>query len=622
MISMSPSKGTSDIPVKAKMDNPKNPTDESRSFLHFSRENLSASHSDLEQGFNNARPRIRRDTVLSLIAILLASFCIGLEIWKILGVVDNPRCCLNSPKEVEMLKQELEIMKQDVEGMKHRILEEDLLNDLKAFEEQVEAEEFDEGIADDDTALDSDDYDYDSVYDIDDEDEDEDEDEDPMLSSQEYLNDYHTAPYAADYSGPGDSLSPASRESDLDDFHAALQKTEADSERKLEKSVQENRKNINRERMLDEGKNAAEIRQRENRTEENEDDILEEFRRDPDSLKIVRKRSVNQEKPVSYNPSGIPIYAHSYLLRNRKNFTWNSASPTLRLYDSLTRDEKTTTEKSKQESTVHHAIVTSWDKYPPKKYHAQTRAPTSHVLPPASYSSRVHSSRQRNKHAHRSADWQNEGPQALTLKESTVNRKDGEAWKLVQVIQRIQDSPARHSRPLRRRGMTRRHLRGSRQIIAAHYSADSSLFTGEDEHVGNGKGKHGQGIFKAWRATRWMNDLGMNGHFTLADGQLTIQETGLYLIYAQIHYLDRHDENGFRVLVNNESILQCMVYSPGTEHKSRSCFSAQAALLQAGDRVVLKDVGEERYTLFQHDKSFFGLVKLGETRPPRQQSQN
>lgn len=116
------------------------------------------------------------------------------------------------------------------------------------------------------------------------------------------------------------------------------------------------------------------------------------------------------------------------------------------------------------------------------------------------------------------------------------------------------------SRPLRRRGMTRRHLRGTRQVVAAHFAADSTRFSAEDEHVGNGKGRHHQGVFKAWRASDWMSDLGMTRHFALAnDGRLTVQDPGLYLVYAQIHYLDQHDENGFQVLVNEQPILQCMV---------------------------------------------------------------
>lgn len=108
--------------------------------------------------------------------------------------------------------------------------------------------------------------------------------------------------------------------------------------------------------------------------------------------------------------------------------------------------------------------------------------------------------------------------------------------------------------------MTRRHLRAPRQVYAIHYGADSALFTAEDEHTGNGRARHNHDIFKAWRPSDWVADLDMNRHFTLAtSGTLTVHEPGLYLAYAQIHYLDEHDENGFRLLVNNQSILQCMV---------------------------------------------------------------
>lgn len=117
-------------------------------------------------------------------------------------------------------------------------------------------------------------------------------------------------------------------------------------------------------------------------------------------------------------------------------------------------------------------------------------------------------------------------------------------------------------RSLKPRVITRRHLRAPRQVLAAHYGADSALFGMEDEHTGNGRAKHNEGIFKAWRPSDWVNDLGMGGHFTLSrDGRLTVHEPGLYIVYAQIHYLDEHDENGFHILVNGHPILQCLVRS-------------------------------------------------------------
>lgn len=163
--------------------------------------------------------------------------------------------------------------------------------------------------------------------------------------------------------------------------------------------------------------------------------------------------------------------------------------------------------------------------------------------------------------------------------------------------------------------IVRRNLRSSRNIFAANYEADMMMFHHDDEHTGNGRAKHNEGIFKAWRSSDWMDSLGMNRYFTLSrDGKLTVHESGVYLVYAQIHYLDEHDENGFHMLVDGTPILQCMVYSPGTGHKSRSCYSSQVTYLKSGNRIVIKDVGPARYTLFQRDKSFFGLTKLGDVR--------
>lgn len=103
-------------------------------------------------------------------------------------------------------------------------------------------------------------------------------------------------------------------------------------------------------------------------------------------------------------------------------------------------------------------------------------------------------------------------------------------------------------------------MRASRQVYAIHYGADSTLFSTQDEHTGNGRARHYNGVFRAWQPSEWVADLGMSRHFTLAgDGRLTVHEPGLYLVYAQIHYLDEHDENGFHVLVNGKPILQCMV---------------------------------------------------------------
>jgi len=95
--------------------------EETRSFLNFSRENLSLSHSDLEQGFNRSRlVKPNRNMILSVIAVIAIVLCFGLQSWKL----------LSNTHEIEQLRKDIDILK-------NRFLEQDLMDELKAFEEQV-----------------------------------------------------------------------------------------------------------------------------------------------------------------------------------------------------------------------------------------------------------------------------------------------------------------------------------------------------------------------------------------------------------------------------------------------------------------------------------------------------
>uniref|UniRef100_A0ABD2WF45 Uncharacterized protein n=1 Tax=Trichogramma kaykai TaxID=54128 RepID=A0ABD2WF45_9HYME len=150
-------------------------SEESRSFLDFSRENLNISTSELEQGFNGNsgnnkhnngscstsssssgssgrsslgfyccwhRRACRAQTFLCCLALILALGCMALQVWKMRQVADNFKA--------------LEAMRSDVETLKHRLLEKDLLDELRAFEEQL----YSEGTNDDESPT----NDYDSSY--------------------------------------------------------------------------------------------------------------------------------------------------------------------------------------------------------------------------------------------------------------------------------------------------------------------------------------------------------------------------------------------------------------------------------------------------------------------------
>ncbi|KAK2588514.1 hypothetical protein KPH14_001090 [Odynerus spinipes] len=530
--------------LKRKFLNGSNVKEESRSFLNFSRENLDISHTDLEEGFNKQRFKPNRYMILSTSALLIALLCFGLETWKL-------RCSLANAREIEELKR-------DVKSLKHRFIQQDLLDELKAFEEQLYAgESTDE---EDPGEVDIENAEYDSNYD----------DEDSSVSH--------------DYSADSETTSTPDPVSDktLVEILAALRKVEAKRGEEFEKNVRDNHRNIERERL--EGRiEDIDVRGNEDKFKEQHGETRQQNEEAADMIDpIKRKRSIREEN----ESLGAAITSRAPRQRNHTRKVTGS------------RHRLHTNEDSGRIATNNDRVLSGPisglfpERHPPKKFYSHTHSETSRAFSSSRY---------------------DDGNLSVEMARSTLQTREEKDH----AVGRSNMEIAGVSRELRR-SVTRRHLRVPRQVYAVHYGADSILFSNEDEHTGNGRARHGNGIFKAWRPSDWVTDLNMDRHFALAsDGRLTVNEAGLYLVYAQIHYLDEHDENGFHLLVNGRPVLQCTIFSPGVGHKSRSCFSAQVTILHAGDILVLKDIGINRYTLFQHDKSFFGLAKLGESRQQR-----
>ncbi|KYM85667.1 hypothetical protein ALC53_04448 [Atta colombica] len=562
MTSMLSGEESNSVRMKQKLMRNAPAKEETRSFLNFSRENLSISHSDLEQGFNRSRLiRPSRNTILSVAALIVAVLCLGLQSWKL----------LSNTHEIEQLRK-------DVDILKHRFLEQDLMDELKAFEEQLYAEESTED--NDPGEADIDNADYDSNYD------------DDGSASHDYSGDYHTPlTYGA---RPSDFLDitstsipiptspdPGANE-DMVELLTALHKVEAKHGQDFERDIRENHKTIERERLKGghKGQLNHEKKTKDVNSTRHKPDVLTRGATNLEYIKedIKSKRSVNDGSSDDF-------------VRDETNGKRHNTRRIVSRARSYANGENNTNDNSGTNSTLH----------PPKKYHvnALETIPSAHhdhlsegITQPDRYESE-----NTETVSDRRISWRN--------RDTSRNKTE-----IRQAVQNHEVAARENHRTL-----TRRHLRAPRQVYAIHYGADSTLFSTQDEHTGNGRVRHYDGVFRAWKPSEWVADLGMSRHFTLAgDGKLSVHESGLYLVYAQIHYLDRHDENGFRILVNGRSILQCMVYSPGMDHKSRSCFSAQVIVLQAGDHLVLKDIGAARFTLFHHDKSFFGLVKVGESR--------
>lgn len=115
-----------------------------------------------------------------------------------------------------------------------------------------------------------------------------------------------------------------------------------------------------------------------------------------------------------------------------------------------------------------------------------------------------------------------------------------------------------------------------------------------------------------WHPVDPINQEALNSHvFHLShDGVLTINDTGLYFVYAQITYSDQHPVNGFSIMVNSKRHASCSVHGqPGK--KTNTCYTATLADLDHGSHIEIRDMDLDHVHLPFQEKTFFGLYKLG-----------
>lgn len=64
---------------------------------------------------------------------------------------------------------------------------------------------------------------------------------------------------------------------------------------------------------------------------------------------------------------------------------------------------------------------------------------------------------------------------------------------------------------------------------------------------------------------------------------------------------------GFKLEVNEKPVLQCT-----SKQETNSCFTAGLTKLNENDKLVVKNIGENIFSIFKPEKSFFGLMRVGE----------
>ncbi|XP_050497242.1 protein eiger isoform X1 [Diabrotica virgifera virgifera] len=166
-------------------------------------------------------------------------------------------------------------------------------------------------------------------------------------------------------------------------------------------------------------------------------------------------------------------------------------------------------------------------------------------------------------------------------------------------------------------GFTKRR-RPLKPLASVHFNGDTSsyVYGQHSNYLGNGHLRHPQSRFIDWKAANWVHSLGMDSHFTLNNGYLTIKDSGLYLVYSQVYYLDEHDVTGYRVLKNDQMIFQCTntIHSAERKLKGHTCFTGGVEHFSANDKLSIEDITEGMLSKFETGKSFFGVIKLGDAR--------
>ncbi|XP_032590673.1 protein eiger isoform X2 [Drosophila grimshawi] len=102
-------------------------------------------------------------------------------------------------------------------------------------------------------------------------------------------------------------------------------------------------------------------------------------------------------------------------------------------------------------------------------------------------------------------------------------------------------------------------------------------------------------------------------HFSVHNGVLTVNQPGLYYVYAQICYNNTHDENGFIIFHGHNAFLQCLNTVPtNMPHKVHTCHTSGLIQLQKHESIHLRDIHQDRVVTLRdaNNRSYFGIIKI------------
>ncbi|CAG0892885.1 unnamed protein product [Cyprideis torosa] len=177
-------------------------------------------------------------------------------------------------------------------------------------------------------------------------------------------------------------------------------------------------------------------------------------------------------------------------------------------------------------------------------------------------------------------------------------------WKKYQVPQSQSHAPKRHQK--------------QHSMSFVHFHVDpESLNEGNPDYISNGRVKNTKQVYDSWVPAIWSDSI--EAFNMVAFSKLRVKEEGVYLLYAQIHYIDDHDSSGYEILANGSPVAQCVVSAPTLHRvsKSNTCYTSTLISLEAGSSLYIKDIEPHRVSMRKGPNSFFGLLKVSNLRQMR-----
>ncbi|XP_046455582.1 uncharacterized protein LOC124203051 isoform X2 [Daphnia pulex] len=209
---------------------------------------------------------------------------------------------------------------------------------------------------------------------------------------------------------------------------------------------------------------------------------------------------------------------------------------------------------------------------------------------------------------------QQQQPNVYKVNQPAVNARSGSSSQQSSdnEDQISRDSPSSSSGKKR---INKKQLRDlSHTATAVHLVADTRNSTSTSYENQEIASRNELGLHTSWKIapSNWDSPLKTTPLVKIDGAILTVKQSGLYFIYAQVHYLDEHSTNAYEVFINTEPFLRCITsaFSETSFPKANTCYTAAATQLREGDKLFLRDIEPLRYSVLQPSKTFFGLIRM------------